>query len=57
MLAQTGLDNINSSNKRIIDKLHSKEKKWKVLNPDEDNESDLDSEGNIKIKDFDEEDE
>ena len=35
----------------ILEKLQSKDRKWSVLNPDD--ESEYDSEGNIKIADFD----
>lgn len=51
ILEATGDAYANTSNKKIIEKLQSKDRKWKVLNPDD--ESEYDSEGNIKIADFD----
>ena len=44
----------NKSNQSILAKLQNKPSRWKVLNPEEDNESDMDSDGNIKIQEVDE---
>ena len=50
---QTGSSYLNQSNKTIVAKLQEPSKsRWKVLNPDEDVESDVDSDGNLKIKDL-----
>ena len=50
---QTGSSYLNQSNKSIVAKLQEPSKsRWKVLNPESDEESDLDSEGNLKIKDL-----
>ena len=51
MIQNTG-NYANTSNKNIIEKLQNKQNKWKILNADEDNESEVDSEGNIKIKEY-----
>lgn len=50
----TGGGYTNTSNQNIIKKLQEQQpSRWSVLNPDEDgDESDLDSEGNIKIKEY-----
>ena len=52
ILSDMGKDQVNSSNKKIIEKLQNKKSSWSVLNGEE--ESEYDSDGNIKIKDFDE---
>ena len=44
----------NTSNQAILAKLQNKPSRWKVLNPEEDQESDMDSDGNIKIQEVDE---
>ena len=50
---QTGSSYLNQSNKSIVAKLQEPTKaRWKVLNPESDEESDLDSDGNLKIKDL-----
>lgn len=51
ILEQTGQkNNTVNSNKSIVEKLQSKQSRWRVLDKEE--ESDVDSEGNIKIKDL-----
>ena len=53
MIQKTGENQYNNtSNKAIIEKLQNKQSKWKVLDPENDDESEIDSDGNIKIKDF-----
>ena len=42
----------SSANNSILNKLKENKNRWSVLNDEE--ESDMDSEGNIKIKDFEE---
>ena len=44
----------NSSNKSIVEKLQAKPSRWRVLDPENDGESDIDSDGNIKIEEVDE---
>ena len=54
MVKQTGEGMYaNTSNQSIVAKLQAKQSRWKVLNPEEDQESDVDSDGNIKIAELD----